>query len=227
MNENNYGNGMNNGVPPVQGNPGMQQPMNNMQQPMQQPVQGYGQPMQQPMQPQFGSMPGQVPVYQPPIQKKKLGTGAIIGIVLVALVVLYVVYNKVLIKTLSCETVTENAGAKITMQYEYKKRFNKPYSAKMTVIADLTNYDEEEGYLSKEKVKQALGLEDEDPCEDYKDGGCSYKSSTVGDKTTLSFTLKGKALDKYLEDNDVDEEKFVDFDKIKEDVKDEEHTTCK
>ncbi|MBR6133315.1 MAG: hypothetical protein IKQ29_01205 [Bacilli bacterium] len=211
----NYGNMNNGGVPPVQGNPGMaQQPMQQpmMQQPMQQPVmnqQGFGQP-----------------IYQPP--KKKLGAGKIILIVVLALVVLAVVYNVVLVKSLKCESTQDMAGGKLTMSVVYKKRLSKPYSLKTSISVDLSKYDEDEGGMSKEDVYKLLEFDDKDkdPCEDYK-SGCSYTTSTVGDKKTISVTLKGKALEEYMDDKDIKESEFVDFDDIKEDFEKDDDSTCK
>ena len=202
----NYNNG---GVPPVQGMP---------QQPMQQP-QMMNNGMQQPMMPQYGQPMAPAP--------KKIGTGAIIGIVVGVLVVALVIYNTVIVKSLKCESTSEESGAKMTYNVVYKKRFDKPLSYKVGMTLDLSKYDEDEGGISKEDLKKFFGLdEDDDPCDDYK-SGCSYKRSNIGDKYTLSVTLKGKALEQYMEDEDIKEEKFTDFDAIKERAEDSDKTTCK
>ena len=192
-----------------------EQPMNNgMYQ--QQPVNN-GMYQQQPMPAQPMMMPN---------QKKGIGIGKIIGIVILVIVVLAVVYNVVLVKSLSCESKMEEFGAKITTTYVYKKRFDKPYAVKVAVAADLSKYDEDEGGVSKEELIELLGLDDDDPCEDY-GNGCSYTTSNVGDKTSMSITLKGKALEKFMEDQNVDEKDFIDFDQIKENFETDDDTTCK
>jgi hypothetical protein len=209
MNDN-YGNMNNGGVPPVQNNPGM------VQQPMQQPI-------QQPVMNQDGF--GQ-PIYVPP--KKPVSVGKIVLVVILVIVCLAVVYNYVLIKTMKCDVSQEFGDVKVDMTVVYKKRLDKPYSMKRSVTVDLSNYDEEAGGMTKKDAFKLFGYEDEeDPCEDY-GSGCSFHSSEVGDKKTLSITIKGKALEKYMEDEDVKESDFVDFDNIKKNIEElGEDATCK